>query len=128
MGERRRLRWFGLLVGGIFAVISHLPVVLSDEPPRIWALAASAILVIPALVMPSLLKPIYGIWMFVGHVLGWVNTRIILGVLYYLLFTPAGFLMRRFGSDPMRRKPDPKADTYRVLRQARPASHMKRQF
>ena len=92
MQERRRLRGFGLTVGGVFAVIGLLPVVLSGLEPRVWALTASAVLGIPALAMPRLLAPVYRCWMCIGHGLGWVNTRIILGILYYLLFTPAGLL------------------------------------
>ena len=128
MQEIRRLRGFGLTVGGIFAVIGLLPTVLSGQEPRAWALTASAVLGIPALTLPRLLAPVYRCWMCIGHGLGWVNTRIILGILYYLLFTPAGLLMRRFASDPMCRKSNPDSDTYRILKDARPASHMKRQF
>ena len=128
MQEIRRLRGFGLTVGGIFAVIGFLPVVLSGQEPRAWALTASAVLGIPALTMPRLLTPVYRCWMYIGHGLGWVNTRIILGILYYLLFTPAGWLMRRFGSNPMYPTRVAEADTYRILKDARPASHMKRQF
>ena len=128
MQERRGLRNFGLTMGVIFAVIGLLPVVLSGQEPRHWALITSAALGIPALTMPRLLAPVYRCWMCIGHGLGWVNTRIILGILYYLLFTPAGFLVRRFGSNPLYPKPDPEANTYRILKQARPASHMERQF
>ena len=128
MQERRRLRGFGLTVAAGFAVIGLLPVVLSGQEPRVWALTAAAVLGIPALTLPRLLAPVYRCWMCIGHGLGWVNTRIILGILYYLLFTPAGLLMRHFGSSPMCRKPDPEADTYRILKDARPASHMERQF
>ena len=128
MQEIPRLRGFGLTVGGIFALIGFLPVVLSGQEPRAWALITAAALGIPALTMPRLLAPVYRCWMCIGHGLGWVNTRIILGILYYLLFTPAGLLMRRFRSDPMYRKSDPDSDTYRIPKNARPASHMKRQF
>ena len=45
-----------------------------------------------ALVWPRSLTQVYRLWMTVGEVLGWINTRIILGVLFYLLFTPMGLL------------------------------------
>ena len=63
-----------------------------------------------------------------GEVLGWINTRIILGVLFYLLFTPLGLCMRLRGKDPMRRTLSPEAESYRVVRQPRPSSHMMHQF
>jgi hypothetical protein len=66
--------------------------------------------------------------MAIGHVLGWINTRIILGVIYYGLFTPMGLVMRMGRKDPLRRQYDEAVDTYRVLRRPRAASHMLRQF
>jgi len=66
--------------------------------------------------------------MTVGEILGWLNTRLILGVLFYGLFTPLGLLMRLRGKDAMRRTLTPEADSYRVVRQPRPASHMLHQF
>jgi hypothetical protein len=67
--------------------------------------------------------------MTIGHALGWVNTRLLLGLVFYGLITPMG-LVRRFllGRDPMRRQFEPEADTYRVPRQPRPATHLKQQF
>ena len=81
-----------------------------------------------ALAWPRSLTQIYRLWMRVGEVLGWINTRIILGVLFYLLFTPLGVYMRLRGKDPMRRTLAPEAESYRVVRQPRSASHMRHQF
>jgi hypothetical protein len=81
-----------------------------------------------ALVWPHSLERVYRLWMAVGEVLGWINTRLILGVLFYGLFTPLGLLMRLRGKDPMRRALAPEAETYRVRRQPRPSSHMRHQF
>jgi hypothetical protein len=64
----------------------------------------------------------------VGEMLGWLNTRIILGVLFYSLFAPIGLIMRLRGKDPMRRALIPEADSYRLVRQPRDASHMQHQF
>jgi hypothetical protein len=87
-----------------------------------------SLLVAVGAAVPSLLKYIYQGWMFVGHVMGWINTRIILGVLFYGIVTPMGMVMKLAGRDPMRRAFDPEAITYRVVRQPRPASHMKNMF
>jgi hypothetical protein len=64
----------------------------------------------------------------IGHVLAWINTRIILGIVFYGLITPMGIIMRLFGWDAMRRVLARDAKTYRLVRQARPPSHMTRQF
>jgi hypothetical protein len=64
-----------------------------------------------------------------GHVLGWINTRIILLAIFYGVFTPVGLVMRFFaGKHPMRHKLEPSADTYRIRPQPRPRSHMTRQY
>jgi hypothetical protein len=63
-----------------------------------------------------------------GDVLGWVNSKVILSALYFTLLTPVRLLMKLAGYDPMNRKFDQKAVTYRVARSARPASHMTHQF
>ena len=81
-----------------------------------------------ALAWPGSLTQIYRLWMTVGEILGWINTRIILGVLFYLVFTPLGLYMRLRGKDPMRRTLEPEAKSYRVVRQPRPSSHMRHQF
>jgi uncharacterized membrane protein len=124
----KQLRSFGLLVGGVFAVIGLWPAVFRVAPLRLWALVTAGLLIGSALVVPQVLKFVYQFWMLLGHILGWINTRIILSLIFYAVFTPAGVLMRLFKKDPMRRKPEPGAESYRVVRQPRPGSHMKQQF
>jgi hypothetical protein len=68
-----------------------------------------------------LLRPIYIGWMKFAFVLGWVNTRVILSVFFYLVITPVGLVMRLFGRDPMNRKFDRSAASYWVRRPEAPA-------
>ena len=126
--SKKTLRQFGLMVGGVFLLIGLWPFVWRQEAVRIWAVVPGSLLAIAGLVVPSLLKQVYQGWMRVGHVMGWVNTRIILGVLFYGVVTPMGLVMKVAGRDPMRRGYEPDAKTYRVIRQPRPASHMKNMF
>jgi hypothetical protein len=124
----KQLRSFGLLVGAIFAVISLWPVIWRGESWRVWAMIAAGVLIVPAMMMPQSLKLIYRGWMTLGDVLGWMNTRIILGLVFYGVVTPMGAYQRWRGHDPMRRCWEPQAETYRILRQPRDAKHMQRQF
>jgi len=126
--KKKDLRTFGLLVGGIFTVIGLWPLVLRDEEPRIWALSVGLGLSALAVTLPQSLKKVHWIWMTVGHALGWVNTRILLGVIFYGLVTPMGVVMRLFGWNPMRLEMEPQRNTYRVVQMPRPSSHMTRQF
>lgn len=122
------LRQFGLLVGGVFAVIGLWPFVFRSESPRLWAMFLGSLLIVLGAVAPQSLKQVHGGWMKVGHVLGTINTRIILGIIYYLLITPMGLVMRLLGKDPMHRVLTQGTDTYRVVRAPRPRHHMRNQF
>jgi saxitoxin biosynthesis operon SxtJ-like protein len=124
----KQLRHFGYLVGGIFGLIGLWPLVWRHQNPRLWALALTVILVVPALVAPRTLAPVYRVWMAAGEVLAWINTRIILGVVFYGVVTPIALAMRLMGHDPMRRRFEPAVESYRVRSTPRPATHMMRQF
>lgn len=126
--EAKRLRSFGLLVGGIFLGIGLWPLLWGAVEPRMWAVVVAGVLVLPALVWPPLLYPLFRVWMAVGHVMGWVNTRVILGLVFFLMVTPIGLVMRLLGKDPMTRGFEPDKDSYRIERSPRPAEHMERQF
>ena len=124
----KQLRHFGYLVGGIFGVIGLWPLLWRQQNPRLWALALTVLLVVPALVAPRILAPVYRVWMRLGEVLAWINTRIILGVVFYGVVTPIGLVMRLMGHDPMRRRFEAAGESYRVRCVPRPATHMMRQF
>ena len=126
--DTKELRNFGLLVGGVFSVIGFWPMLFRGEPLRLWAVIAGGLLILSGSLVPAWLAPIHRGWMWVGHVLGWINTRIILGVIFYGLITPIGILFRLLGKDTMRQTFSDASSTYRVNRQPRPRSHMKFQF
>src|SRR5215475_4724604 len=128
MRETKRLRSFGLMVGGIFALLGLWPAVWRGQPLRLWSLILGGLLMVLALAWPRSLTQVYRLWMTAGEGLGWINTRLILGAIFYLLFTPVGVYMRLRGKDPMRRTWVPEAESYRAVRQPRPASHMRQQF
>lgn len=102
--EIRELRHFGLLVGGILAVIAVWPVVFRGESPRTWVLILAAALIALGLVFPRALRSVYRLWMRMGHLLGWFNTRLLLSVVYFLVMTPTGMVMRLVGRDPLDRR------------------------
>lgn len=58
------------------------------------------------------LRPIYDAWMRFARVLGWVNTRLILAVVFFTMFVAYRFLLLLFRKDPLRRKLDPDAPSY----------------
>ena len=85
-----------LLAGlGVWRGHSVLPMVLG---------ALAILLAGLALVAPRLLSPVHTVWMAAAHALGWFNTRILLGVVYFVVMTPTGIVMRLMGRDPLDRR------------------------
>jgi hypothetical protein len=128
VATRKELRHFGLVVGAVFTVIGLWPLVFRGEPLRLWALGIGGLLMACGGARPSVLAPIHTGWMWVGHILAWINTRILLGIVFYALVTPIGLLFRLMGKDTMRQTFAESSTTYRVVRSPRPHSHMKYQF
>ena len=110
------LRKFGITTGAIIVLLFVLffPWLFDVEKMPLWPWIITCALWLPALLMPGILRPVYTTWMKIGHGLGWINTRIILGLLYYVLILPMGLIMRLSGHDPMKRKLDKSVKSYRV--------------
>jgi hypothetical protein len=126
--SKKDLRSFGLIVGGIFALIGLWPLVRHGLPVRVWALVLAGPLVLAAVVLPWSLRYPYRGWMFLGHCLGWVNSRILMTLMFYLVFTPAALVMRAIGRDAMSRRLDKSTASYRVVRTARQPTHLSHPF
>ena len=126
--DRAQLRNFGLIVGGIFGVIGLWPAIVRGDDARLWCLALTVLLIVPAVTAPAALAPTHRVWMAIGAVLGWINTRLILGLVFFVVITPIAFVFRLVGRDPMQRAFEPNATTYRVGRTSRPGTHLLRQF
>lgn len=69
--------------------------------------------------LPGVLKPVYRLWMGLAFCLGWVNTRIILMLVYYLAVTPIGLMMRLLRKDILNLRLEKGARTYWLKREIR---------
>ena len=82
---------------------------------RILAVATlgvvAAVFMLCALIAPKLLEPIEAVWMAGARVLGAINSRIVMGLLYVLVFVPLGLIFRVIGRDQMRRRWASSAET-----------------
>lgn len=127
--DRRQLRNFGLTTGIIVVLLFGLllPWLLSHTWP-VWPWILAGALSGLGLIAPMLLKPVYVVWMKFGHVMGALNTRIILGLVFYLIITPIGLIMRLFRWDPLRRRTAVAATSHRVPSHSKPKQHMERPF
>jgi hypothetical protein len=123
------LRKFGFTLSLIFIMLFGLLLPLyADKNFPLWPFVIGGVLSAFALILPKLLKFVYIPWMKLGHGLGFINTRIILGVIFFVLITPLGFVMRRFGYNPMTKGYDPQLTTYRKITPAKPIQHMEKPF
>ncbi len=109
--EKNNLRKFGITMGIAFLVISALLIFNHKRNILPFAIISTGFFVI-SLTFPLKLKPVYFIWMKLAFILGWINTRIILIIIFYLLFTPLGMLMRLFGKDLLELKIERNTSTY----------------
>lgn len=89
----RDYRKFGLFLAALFLLIGLVPLWRHD-PPRWWAVAVAGVLILAALAFPVAIRPLFKLSLKVGGVIGWVNTRILLSAIFYLIFTPVGLVMR----------------------------------
>ncbi len=119
-------RSFGLTVGPIFLALSFLPMLRHHRPPVWWMVAVGALLTVTGAIAPRALRRIKRGWLFLGFVMGLVVNPVVLGILFYAVFTPCGLLMRLFGGDPLRLQPSPQASYWRE--RSGPISTMKEQF
>ena len=113
--DKAGYRKFGLVTSAIVVVLFGLaiPWLFSLNLPT-WPWIGAGVLSAWALLAPTALKPVYTGWMRFGNVMNWINTRLILGILFYGMFVPFGLVMRLFGNYPMRRKLDGDIVSYRI--------------
>lgn len=126
------LRKFGFIMGGMFALIFGLlfPWIADKTATNwpIWPFIVMAVFWVLALVYPKILGPVNLIWTKVGNVLGFINSRIILGVMFFLLIFPIGLILKAFGKDSMNRKFLKHVETYRKKVEPRDKNNLERPF
>ncbi len=128
--ERKKSRTFGWGLVGLFAILGVIRWFLRGEEGIPWQFYVAGVGLILNLAVPVVLYPVYKAAIFIAHYLGWFNTRLILGLIYFLLFTPIALIFRITGKDLLDKKIDKKAKSYWNIRERVPfdASRVENQF
>lgn len=123
------LRKFGYVMAGFFALfIGVLVPWWWNMHWANWPWVVAGVFLVLAVVQPRLLHWPYKFWMRLGRVLEWINTRLVLGFVFVLVFAPLGWVLRLLDKDTLQKKWDSRLTTYRVKKVPRKADHMERQF
>ena len=114
--SKKQLRQFGFLIGfGFPIIIGWLIPVITGHLFRSWSLWVGCPALILGLLKPSLLFYPYKGWMTLGLALGWINSRIILGLVFLLVLQPIALIMKFAGHDPLKTKKN-NAMSYREIK------------
>ena len=125
----KELRDFGLIMAGMLCLMFGfvLPWIFSFSTPY-WPFVLALLFVVVALLQPVLLGPVNSVWLKISIVLGWVNTRLVMGVMFFLLIAPIGIIMRLFGKDTLGNKLSEQETSYRIITKVRDKKHLEKPF
>ena len=119
-------RNFGLVFFIFFLIISIWPLI-DGGTLRIWSIVISLAFLFLGLLNSKILSPLNLLWMKFGELLGKVIAPMVLSLIYFLVITPIGLLMRLIGKDFMKKNFSKKNNSYWIKRDKNVGS-MKKQF
>ncbi len=116
--SNREMRKFGITMAVAFGILAALLFFFGSHPERAyWFGGIGAFFLIFGFAVPALLRPIHLLWMGLALVLGFFMSRLLLSLLYYIVITLTGVIMRLFGKDFLNEKVQPHAETYWIKRE-----------
>ena len=118
-------RSFGIVFFIVFILIAFYPLINQGEV-RIWSIVISLFFFILGIANSKILTPLNRIWFKFGLFLGKIISPIIMGIIFFLVVTPIGLIMRIFGKDVINLKFDSNKSYW--IEKTEPKSNMKNQF
>ena len=116
ISSKKKYRNFGFVFGILFPLFFgiFIPFFFGHDF-RLWTFFVTIPLLALALFCPLKLKNLYQFWIRLGNILGFINSRLILGFIFYFLLFPISLVMKIIGHDPLRRNKN-KKNTYKEFR------------
>ena len=100
--SKKQLKEFGIFMGfGLPVFFGFIIPLLWGHELRFWTIWVGLVFLLAAFFRPNNLFVIYRLWMRIGEFLGWINSRIILGLIFILVLQPIALVMRILGYDPL---------------------------
>ena len=119
-------RSFGIVFFFVFLIVSLWPLI-NENPIRVWSIIIAIIFLILGLMNSKILKPLNILWFKFGVLLGSIVAPIVMGLIFFSVITPTGFIMKIMGRDLLNSKYDDKKKSYWINRD-KSKSTMKQQF
>ncbi|MFP4549013.1 MAG: SxtJ family membrane protein [Fidelibacterota bacterium] len=113
--DKKEFRKFGITIGVFLMIVGAFLFFRTFEHAMTVGLIGVAFLLLGVL-LPKILRPFYIAWMSLASMLGFVMTRVILSLVFYLIFTPVGLMLRLLRKDLLNRKIEPDQPSYWELR------------
>ncbi|MFQ5628521.1 MAG: SxtJ family membrane protein [bacterium] len=115
----KELRKFGLTIGIFLGVVAGF-LFWKEKPAAEYLAYIAGAFLLAGLFVPMVLKPIFLGWMSFAVVMGFFMTKVILFLLFSLVFAPAGLVIRILGKDPLHQKIDRQKESYWIKRDRKP--------
>jgi len=109
--DKSELKKFGITIGAVLLIISIL-LFIYEKPLASYLFGAGIVIQIIAQVFPIIFLPLQKIWMTFAVIMGFVMTRVILAVLFYLIITPISFVSKLFQKDFLNLKIEKEKNSY----------------
>ena len=119
-------RSFGIVFFFVFLIISLWPLI-NENPLRIWSIFVAIIFLILGLINSKLLTQLNILWFKFGKLLGSIVAPIVMGIVFFLVITPIGLIMKTFGKDLLNKRYNNKSKSYWINREKSKGT-MKQQF
>ncbi len=119
-------RGFGLIFATVFVIVGLYPVLLGQDI-RLWEFIIALIFLFFGIFFPKALIVPNKLWFKFGILLGAIVSPIIMGIIFFLVVTPTGIIMRLLGKDLLRQKINKSKKSY-WIKKIKTVSSMKNQF
>ena len=118
-------RSFGIVFFVVFLIIATFPLMNGDEL-RLWSLTISVVFLFLGLINSKILNPLNKLWFKFGIFLGKIISPLVMGIIFFLVVTPIGLLMRLLNKDLLKLKFNNNSSYW--IEKTEPKSRMKNQF